>query len=263
MLPQIPPGTEAWAYYLCVGAAVLILGISKAGFGGGIGIAAIPVMAAVMPTPTMLGILLPTLIAADILSNLHHLGHYEGRVLRPLLWGSLPGIVAGSAVLWAMGQTEPKQAQRALSLLVGSICIVFVGVQLWGLAGRRVETRPATPGMGAAVGLLAGFVSTLSHAAGPLVTLFMMRENIEKRRLVGSLVLYFLIVNSLKVPTFVWRELITVETLRDSIWFVPLLPLGTLAGAWMHRKIPEKPFALILYVAAAVTAAKMVWDARG
>lgn len=261
MLPEIPAGVEPWAYYLCVGAAVLVLGISKAGFGGGIGIAAIPIMAAVMPPSTMLGILLPTLIAADILSNLHHLGHYEWKVLRPLLWGSLPGIVAGSAVLWAMGQTEPKQAQRALSLLVGVICLIFVGVQLRGLVGRKVEPRPATAVTGAAVGLLAGFVSTLSHAAGPLVTLFMMRENMEKRRLVGSLVLYFLIVNSLKVPTFVWRGLITVETLADSIWFLPLLPLGTLLGAWMHPRIPEKPFALILYAAAAVTAAKMVWDA--
>ena len=33
--PEIPSGVTPWVYYVCVGAAVLITGISKAGFGGG------------------------------------------------------------------------------------------------------------------------------------------------------------------------------------------------------------------------------------
>ena len=44
ILPHIPATIPAWWYYLCVGSAVLITGISKAGFGGGVGILAIPVM---------------------------------------------------------------------------------------------------------------------------------------------------------------------------------------------------------------------------
>ena len=39
----------------------------------------------------------------------------------------------------------------------------------------------------------------------------------------------------------------------------PAFPLGTLAGAWMNKRVPEKPFAAILYVAAAVTAGHMIW----
>src|SRR5207247_6644838 len=120
---------------------------------------------------------------------------------------------------------------------------------------------PPGTGSSVAVGGVAGFVSTLNHSAGPLVTLYMMQEKLEKRRLVGSLVLYFLIINSAKVPTYAAMGIINASTLRDSIWFIPLIPLGTLSGAWMIHRVPEKPFAAILYVAAAVTAGHMIWSA--
>jgi uncharacterized membrane protein YfcA len=43
--------------------------------------------------------------------------------------------------------------------------------------------------------------------------------------------------------------------------FVPLLPVGTLLGAWMNRRLNPLWFTAILYVATAVTAAHLVYDA--
>jgi len=259
--PQIPDGVAPWAYYVCVGIAVLITGISKSGFGGGVGIVAIPMMALVMPAAHMLGVMLPLLIAADALSNLHHLKNYEWRLLRPLIWSALVGVAAGSVALWLLRKSDPASVQRGLSILIGAICLIFVGIQAWGLTGRRVPTLPSGPTSSAAVGGVAGFISTLNHSAGPLVTLYLLQEKLEKSRLVASLVFYFLIVNTAKVPTYVALDVINARTLRDSIWFIPLIPLGTVAGAWMHKRVPEKPFAAILYVAAAVTAGHMIWSA--
>jgi uncharacterized protein len=259
--PHIPADVAPWAYYACVAFAVLITGISKSGFGGGIGIVAIPVMALVMPATHMLGVMLPLLIAADALSNLHHLKNYEWRLLKPLLWSALVGVVVGSVALWLLQKSDPKSVQRGLSILIGAICLIFVGLQTWGLTGRKVPTLPPGQGSSFAVGGVAGFVSTLNHSAGPLVTLYLLQEKLEKQRLVGTLVLYFLIINSAKVPTYVALGYINASTLRDSVWFIPLIPLGTVAGAWMHKRVPEKPFAAILYVAAAVTAGHMIWSA--
>jgi uncharacterized membrane protein YfcA len=260
-MPAIPEGVAPFAYYLCIGAAVLVTGISKAGFGGGIGIVAVPLAALVMPSRQMLGFLLPILIAADAMSNLHHLKAYEWRLLRPLLAGAALGILLGSAVFWGLRRSDPALVQRGLSALIGGICLVFVSMQAWGLTGRRAPTLPPTTASSVGVGALAGFVSTLSHAAGPLVTLYLLQEKVEKRRLVGTLVLYFLIVNLSKVPTFVALGLIDARTLRDALWCAPLIPLGTLAGAWMNRHVPPKPFAATLYAAATVTAAHMIVSA--
>ncbi len=259
--PTITPGVTPWVYYCCVGAAVLLTGISKSGFGGGVGIVAIPLMATVMPAAHMLGVMLPLLIAADALSNLHHLRNYEWRLLRPLIWSAIVGVAAGTLALWQLQKSDPARVQRGLSILIGVICLLFVAIQAWALTGRRVPTLPSGPASSLAVGGIAGFVSTLNHSAGPLVTLYLMQEKLEKSRLVASLVFYFLIVNSAKVPTYVALKVINARTLHDSIWFIPLIPLGTLAGAWMHKRVPEKPFAAILYVAAVVTAGHMIWAA--
>jgi uncharacterized membrane protein YfcA len=259
--PDVTPGVEPWIYYCCVGAAVLITGISKAGFGGGIGIVAIPLMGSVMPAGHMLGVQLPLLIAADVLSNLHHLRNREWRILKPLVWGALAGVLLGSLVFWLLRASDPAKVQHGLSLLIGGICLLFVGIQAWGLTGRRVPTLPSHPASSVAVGTTAGFVSTLSHGAGPLVSLYLLQEKLPRQILVGTQVFYFLLVNSAKVPTYVAFGTINRSTLLDSVWFIPLIPLGTLAGAWMNKRVPEKPFAAILYVAAAVTATHMIWSA--
>ena len=259
--PAIPEGVSPWAYYACVAASVLVTGLSKSGFGGGIGIVAIPLMGAVMPARHMLGIQLPVLIVADVLSNLHYLKSYEWRLLRPLLWGALPGVIAGSVAFWLLQKSSPALVQRWLALLIGGICLLLVALQAWKLFGRRVPTLPTHPASSVGVGALAGVVSTLSHGAGPLVSLYLLQEKVEKRMLVGTLVFFFLIVNVAKVPAYAAMGFINAQTLRDSIWLVPLIPLGTLAGAWLNRRVPEKPFAAILYVAAAVTAAHMIVSA--
>lgn len=258
---EVTPGVEPWVYYLCVGAAVLITGISKAGFGGGIGIVAIPLMGSVMPAQHMLGVQLPLLVAADALSNLHHLKNYDWKLLKPLVAGALVGVVVGSILLWMLQHADRSRLDRGLALMIGAICLIFVVVQALILMGRRVPTLPSHPASSVAVGTTAGFVSTLSHGAGPLVTLYLLQAKLPRQILVGTQVFYFLLVNSAKVPAYAGLGIINKSTLLDSIWFVPLIPLGTLAGAWMNKRVPEKPFAAILYVAAVITAAHMIWSA--
>jgi uncharacterized membrane protein YfcA len=136
------------------------------------------------------------------------------------------------------------------------------------LTGRELPTLPSSTSSAASVGMVAGAVSTVNHSAGPIVTVYLLQEKLEKRKLVGTLLLYFLLINTAKLPTYLTlpmppngTPLINAHTLADSIWFIPLIPLGTLAGAWMNKRISEKPFAAIMYVAAAITAGQMVYKA--
>ena len=257
--PVIPQHVEPWLYYACVAGAVFIVGMSKAGFGGAAGIAAIPVMGSVMPAEHMLGMMLPLLISADILSNLHHLKNYEWRLLKPLLAGAAGGVILGSIGFWMVRDFHPESLKNGLAILIGGICLLFVGLQLWGLSGRRVPEIPRTTSCSVGVGVVSGFVSTLSHSAGPIATLYLLPEKLDKGRFVGTILLMFLLVNISKVPTFVALEYINEGTLRDSLWFIPLVPVSTLLGAWLHKRVPEKPFVMIMYATAAVTAAYMIW----
>ncbi len=270
MWPTIPTGFEPWQYYAFVGAAVLVVGIAKAGFGGGIGILAIPLMAIAMGPTHMLGVMLPLLIACDIFSNLHYRREQDWGRLRPLLIGAAVGVGVGTVILFQLASMPPEDFRRIMTGVIGGICLAVVILQVYRLTGREVPTLPTHPASAMAVGLVAGALSTLNHAAGPIIMIYLLQEGLAKRRLVGTMLMYFLIGNTLKLPTFLFlpigdsgQTLINASTLRDSIWFLPLIPIGTVTGAWMNKRIPEKPFAIIMYTFAAITAGHMLIKALG
>lgn len=56
-----------WSGWLAAALAVLLTGISKSGFGGALSGLAVPVLALWMPTVDAVGVMLPILIAMDVL----------------------------------------------------------------------------------------------------------------------------------------------------------------------------------------------------
>lgn len=261
LLPSIPMGVQPWVYYVCVGVSVVIIGLSKAGFGGGAGILAIPLMALVTGPAKMLGIILPLLIACDLFSNLHYLGQYDVPRLRNLIIGAIAGVIVGTIILLLLRGMPPAQFGRVMNYLIGGICLAVVAMQAWRLTGREIPTLPSHPASAMTVGVVSGTVSTINNSAGPIITIYLLHEKLPKRLMVGTMLLYTLIINCTKVPTYLAMGLITRQTLHDSIWFIPLIPAGTLLGAWMNKRVPEKPFAAILYIAAAAAAGAMIYKA--
>ena len=260
MLPMIPTDIDPVMYYVFVGLAVLVIGISKAGFGGGIGILAIPLMAAVMPTKQMIGVMLPVLIVADILSNVHYLKEYAWHLMRWLLVGAVFGIAGGTGLFWLLSQSDSKTlVDSTLNIMVGSLCLAVVLMQVFKLFGKEPPPLPKHPLSSVVIGTTAGIASTLSHAAGPIVSIYLVQEKLQKRKFMGTLLLFFLIVDIAKLPTYIGLGLINKQTLQDTIWFLPLLPIGTLAGAWINKRVPEKPFAMIIYITAALAAGHMIY----
>jgi uncharacterized membrane protein YfcA len=250
---------STFAYYGCLVTAVVILGISKTGFGGGIGILSIPLMALVIPAERMIGVLAVLLVVVDLLANLHYLGRYDTAILRWLIPGAVIGVIIGSLILVAMRRSDPVDFNRNLTLVIGVLCLLFVVAQCVRLIGANLPTLPPGPISGLTIGTLAGGVSTISHSAGPIVSLYLLQERVEKERLVGTLVLYTLLINSVKVVSYAMIGTVTLASVRDALWMMPLLPVGTIAGAWMNKRLPERPFTIILYIAAAATAGQMIY----
>src|SRR5262249_43562975 len=127
LLPTLPAGVSPIQYYFCVGAAVLITGISNAGFGGGVGVLAVPVVGVGMGprgTTQMMGVMLPLLVACDILSSLHHIGHYDSwKRFMPLLLGMVAGIIVGTGILWFLSGINFDTFNLAMSAIVGAVCL--------------------------------------------------------------------------------------------------------------------------------------------
>ena len=260
-LPTPPADTSAWVYYSLVIAAVIVMGIAKSGFGGGIGILAVPLVANAFPkdqTGLALGVMLPILIVADTFAVYQHRGQQSWRHMRPALIGGIIGIGLGTlllSLLMSGGESTGSKDDigNVLSVFVGSICLLMVAVQVYRMCGGKVPTLPGNKPTGLSVGAAAGFTSMLAHAAGPIMSIYWLDQRMGKRLLTGSLVLYFFLINSAKLPSYIFLlSWITVETLKQSVFFALFVPIGSLLGIVMHHRIPEKPFTGVMYAGAAV-----------
>lgn len=255
--PVIPEGTPLWLWLLCVVSAVLVIGIAKSGFGGGIAVVAPPLFAVAMPTDHAVGILLPVLLAADVFAAVQH---YRKGLYKLLLWmwaGAIVGVLAGTGVIYMLGHAGVLE--RALNLIVGATCLMFVGLQFYRMAGKNIHGIPTGRNGGVIAGAAAGIVSTIAHSAGPIITVYLLERKEHKAAFVGTMVMFFFILNIMKLPPYFSLGLIHLETMVASLWLLPVVPLGAMLGLWMYKRVAEKPFNVIMYIAAAVAAIHMIY----
>ena len=265
-----------WLSWLLAGCGVIVIGIAKSGFGGGLGVLAVPLFVLAMGEKPGLGTLLPLLIAADIFSVRNHWRGWDHRNLRHLMPGSLVGIAAGAALLWWMvggpelalteaqaeaAEAGERRAKATLSLAIGLLCILYIllDVVRLRLAPRwRYDTGPIKGGF---TGFAAGVVSTLVHAAGPIATIYMLGQHLPKAKLVGTAVIYFFTVNTIKLAPYFYLGLIDTSTLWKGLWLLPLVPLGTALGMKMHGWMSEGVFRTIVFFMLAITGGMLIRDA--
>ena len=249
---------EHLAWSICFAAmAAVVIGIAKSGFGGAIGLIAVPLMAAAMPTDKALGVLLPILMTGDAFSLLHHRRHVAWRPLRLLLLGAVVGLVGGVTV-WMLLK-DSAYMKPTLNIGIGALCLLLLTYQVvLSFMGRQMHGS-SRASFGAGAGAVAAFVSTIAHSAGPVVALYVLAQKLSKSLTVGTMVVFFTLMNLSKLPFFIGLELINKETLLHNLWLVPLVPLGTVLGFWIHRHVPERPFLIVMYVGTAAGAANMLY----
>jgi hypothetical protein len=147
------------AFYAAALPAVALAGLSKGGFGGAMGMLAVPVLALVISPIQAAGIMLPILLVMDGISLFFYRRIFDRRTLVVMLPASIVGITVG----W---MTAAYVKEDFVRLLVGVISILFA-LNYW--FGDRLRAKPMPPNStkGAFWGTLAGFTSFVSHAGAP------------------------------------------------------------------------------------------------
>lgn len=253
---------EAWVYIVTAVAAVAITAISKGGFGGGVGMISVPLMLQVAPAKFVLGLWLPVLIVCDLATIHRYPKEWNPRLVLHLVPGMFLGIAAAAILLGRMGASaDSARAQEAwLKLGVALIAVVFVGLRYVTGAKQGDKGWQPTWKVGLPIGLLAGVTTTLAHAAGPILTMFILMQNPEKRVFVGTTGRFYFTFNSLKVPFMIAVGVITAVTFRYGLWLMLLAPLGVWFGSWLNRRLSAVWFTHLIEFFLVLISVKLVYD---
>ncbi|UCF39153.1 MAG: sulfite exporter TauE/SafE family protein [Acidobacteriota bacterium] len=245
----VEPGIPLVIFWIFVGLGIVVQGIGKSGFAGGVGILTIPLMMLVMPVDKVVASLLPLLILLDFNALYHHRHNKVWARILEIYLPSIVGILAGALLWWYIGQEGVEQYSVEIKRFVGVIAIIFAA---YILAKERamawIDRLHPGPRSAWVFGITAGLTSTIAHAAGPIVSLYMFAQGMGKSLFVGTTAWTFTFINLTKLPFYLGIGLIRTDVLLFDLSLIWLIPLGSYLGKWMHDRIPEKPFNRVIMV---------------
>ncbi|MCH7487585.1 MAG: sulfite exporter TauE/SafE family protein, partial [Proteobacteria bacterium] len=114
--------------------------------------------------------------------------------------------------------------------------------------------------LGFACGTLSGFTSFVAHAGGAPMKFYILPQRLDKRLFVGTNVVFFFIVNQLKIWPYLWLGQFSPENLLTSLVLAPAVPVGVWIGWRINRILPMELFYKICYGLLFVVGVKLIWD---
>jgi hypothetical protein len=245
--------TEPFFYFAAV-PAVILFGISKGGFGSGLGILAVPLIAMVVSPVQAAAILLPILCLMDLLGLWAYRGKWIWPELQILLPASLIGIATGTFMFEYMSPAR-------LRLLLGVVAVTFtLHHYLQAYLSKVTEQKRFGPAIGMGAAAVAGFTSFIAHAGGPPVTMYLLRRGINRTQFVATTVVFFAVVNYVKLVPYAWLGQFDASNLKASLVLAPLAPLGIGMGIWLHKRVTDRFFFQVAYAMLFVVGLKLMFD---
>ncbi|HEY0014508.1 MAG TPA: sulfite exporter TauE/SafE family protein [Allosphingosinicella sp.] len=248
---------ETAAFYLFAIPAVLLIGLAKGGFSG-LGALGTPLMAIGIDDPVRAAaILLPILIAQDVIGVAAFRNSWDRSVLAAML----PGAVVGIALGWLLATRISTEAVMAV---LGAITILFGGYRLWAERGGAMEAASSSPGwVGSLFEIATGFTSQIAHAGGPPFQMWVMPRKLPRDVFVGTSAIFFAIVNWIKVPAYLALGQFTAGNAVATAILLPFALAASLAGVRLVRRVPAERFYKIVYWLMIVAGAKLLLDGLG
>ncbi len=245
--------TDPWFYAAAI-PAVLLFGISKGGFGGGLGTLAVPLIALVISPIQAAAILLPLLCLMDIVSLWQYRRKWIWPELTVLLPGSLLGIGVGTILFEYMSAS-------VIRLIVGTVAVSFT-VHYWlSVRGRSASSLADFPRpVGTFFGAITGFTSFVAHAGGPPINMYLLRRPLNRTDFVATTVLFFAVVNYVKLIPYAWLGQLATGNLMTSLALSPLAPIGVLIGVYLHKRVSDRFFFAFVYLLLFAVGLRLIYD---
>ncbi len=231
--------------------AVLVVGLSKAGLLGSLGMVGVPLLSLVMPARDAAGMMLPVLLAMDAVAVWTYRKEVDWGILRIMLPGAAIGTIAGW-VLWSFVSDD------AVLLFVGVVTLVFILDAILPLRKKLAGLPPSRP-WGTFWGGFAGFTSFISHTGGPPFQIYVLPQRLPPAVYAGTNAVFFAIVNTAKLVPYFFLGQLNLHNLSLSAALIPVGLVGVLGGVWLVRRISMAWFYRIAYWMVFLLSLYIIW----
>jgi uncharacterized membrane protein YfcA len=223
--------------WICAVLGAFMVGVSKAGITG-LSILSVALFTHVFPSSKQAsGLVLPLLIFGDVVAVLAYRAHTQWRYLWKLMPWTASGVVLG---YFALGHVSDKTTRTMIGVIIVSLCVL--GYWRRYLTVQTDATEPKHWSVAAAIGIVAGFITLIANAAGPLMAIYLVAMRLPKMQFVGTAAVFFMVLNLFKVPFMVKLGLITAQSFEFNLMLAPAVLLGAFAGRWLLIRINQQLF---------------------
>jgi len=248
-LPAYPP-----LFWVTAVIAIVLLGITKGGFGGGAGVIGTPLMSLVIPVEDAAALLLVLLIIIDMATVNHYRHHFHRPSLKNLLIGSVFGILLGWLTFQLLIDNE-----RAFKMVIGVLAVAYVLYRVLPFPEFPIsEEKPFFRPIGIFFGVIASFVSTLIHAGGPPAVMYMLPQKLPQNIYVGTLAMFFTTINLMKLVPYSALGLIEVGNILTILILAPICLISARFGIFLNKRFDPLWFNRIVYVLLFLTGLQLV-----
>lgn len=239
--------------WLFLALAASIIGMSKSGVPG-LGILNVAIFQNLLHSKAATGFGLPLLVVGDLCAIVAYRRHAEWKeVFRMIPWAAA-GVVVG---YFALGSISDFYAR----LLIGATLATMLVMHALKAGARREESEVIRVNrfVGIATGVLAGFISMIANAAGPIMVLYLLSMRLPKMRFMGVNVYFFTLLNLFKLPFLAQLDLVNFGTIGANLKLVPFVVCGSLVGYFFARKISQLWFERIAFWLTLAAVVRMLW----
>ena len=245
-----------------IGLSLLLLGMGKGGFP--VGVIALPILILVWPVQAQsaraaVGFMLPMLCLMDLVALTFYWRHVQWKRLRFLMPATIFGVVLASFLFVSDEGALIAVSDQVLKLLIGVLGLLFVmyfAAKKWIL--RHIHASQPDWTKGSVFGFAAGMTSTLAHAAGPVMQMYLLPQQLEKKKFAATTCAFFWMLNLIKLIPFFLLGRIQPDNLKLGGLLLPVIPLGVALGWWLTHKTEQKHYTALIYTVLFVTSVTLI-----
>ncbi|MBR7799866.1 sulfite exporter TauE/SafE family protein [Undibacterium fentianense] len=215
--------------------AIMLTGISKAAFGGALGGVGVPLMAMFLSPRLVVAVMLPILCVMDVFGVKAYWKKWSWTELKLILPGGLFGLALGALAIGFF-------PDRYVKALIGAIAVLFTFDRLFQIRQRLHWQQQARTAFATICATISGVTSTVAHAGGPPILVYLMARPLAKEQFVATTAVFFTVINAGKVIPYFALGFFTQESIQIAASLALFAPIGVWLGLRVLRLIPEKYF---------------------